>query len=160
NVKPGSFSKSTNTSTPVSQGVTGLGFRPKAVLLASYQDVTEGAVPVAQGRIGIGATDGTTEGCSAFSDTDVLSTTSVDSIDKTSKVSGKANNDPETIDAAATPSSLDADGFTLSWKTNDAVATEICYLALGSLSATEARLASFTAEAGADGVRLDWKTDL
>jgi len=27
-------------------------------------------------------------------------------------------------------SSLDSDGFTLSWTTNDAVATEVCYLAL------------------------------
>lgn len=124
----GSFTKVTGAAT-ASQPVTGVPFRPKAVLLASAQDIAR-AAGVAHDRLGIGASDGSTEGCIAMQDADALATTSVDGVDKTDKAFVKVNNDTQTTDAAADLASLDPAGFTLSWTTNDAVATEMLYLAL------------------------------
>ena len=81
-------------------------------------------------RLGIGASDGTSAGSSALQDEDGPNKTNVNSIDKTSKVFVKVNNVTPAIDAEANLSSLDAGGFTLNWTTNDAVATEMLYLAL------------------------------
>ena len=160
NVKPGSFSKST-ASQPASQSVTGVGFQPSLILLTSFQDATQ-ASPAAHARYGIGASDGTNEGCSALQNGDALTTTTVDGIDKTSKVFVKVNNSTPAVDAEADTTSLDSGGFTLNWTTNDSVATEILYIALGSLSATEVKLRSFTAGPRAKdeggGVVLEWKT--
>jgi hypothetical protein len=55
-------------------------------------------------------------------------------------------------------SSLDSNGFTLSWTTNDSVATQILYLALGSLNVTEAKVTALSASAHDEGVRLTWRT--
>jgi hypothetical protein len=44
----------------------------------------------------------------------------------------KMNNDTATIDAEADVTSFDSAGFTLNWTTNDAVATQIGYLALST----------------------------
>ncbi len=132
--KVGSFNKSTATA-PASQSITGVGFQPRVVLLSSFQDVAQ-ASPVVETRYGIGASDGTTHGASAFIDANGLATTLVKSIDKTSKVFIKVNNNTPAIDAEADLSSLDSDGFTLNWTTNDAVVTQILYLALAPLSTT------------------------
>ena len=63
----GSFNKVASPTT--SQPVAGVNFRPAAVLLTSFQDIAR-ATPVAHSRFGIGASDGTTEGSSAFQDED------------------------------------------------------------------------------------------
>ena len=123
-----SFAKATGGA-PASQQVTGLSFRPSVLLFASAQDTSSSAVG-ANARFGFGATDGTTDGSIAFHDADGVGTTSTDGVDKTSKSFVKVNNDTQTIDAEAATTSLDTAGFTLSWTTNDAVATEILYLAL------------------------------
>jgi len=63
------------------------------------------------------------------------------------------------IAAEADLTSLDANGFTLHWTTNDAVATEMLYLALGPLSATAVRLTSLTATRMPNGrTRIEWRT--
>ncbi|MBI3741589.1 MAG: hypothetical protein HY257_07525 [Chloroflexi bacterium] len=128
NAKAGNFSKSTTTPS-VSQSVTGVGFQPRVVMLSSFQDVAQ-ANPVVQSRFGIGASDANAEGSSAYSDANAVNTTNVKSIDKTSKAFMKVNNNTSTIDAEADLTSMDADGFTLNWTTNDAVATQMLYLAL------------------------------
>ena len=69
NVHAGSFLKSTSTSTPVSQAVTGSNFTPSVVLLSSVQDVAQGS-PVAETRFGLGAASATVEGSSAVADAD------------------------------------------------------------------------------------------
>ena len=156
NVKPGSFLKTTGTG-PASQSIAGVGFTPGLVLLASVQDLTRGA-PVAQARFGIGASDGTTQGSSAFSDQNGVGTTNVDAVDKTSKVFVKNNNTTATINAEADLSSLDADGFTLNWTTNDAVQTQILYFSLAPLAETEVRLLSLNASRYSSGVLVEWRT--
>ena len=114
------------------QSVTGVGFSPDAVLLASFQDVVQ-ANPVAQSRLGLGVMDGSfNQGSSAWADRDAAGTTSVQGIDKTTRAFMKVNNSTSTINAEAVPYSFDGSGFTLDWTTNDAVATQILYLALAA----------------------------
>jgi hypothetical protein len=132
--KAGSFPKST-TVPNVTQPVSGMGFGPSAVLLASFQDVTPLLSPPAQAlaemRFGIGAADRTGgQGASAVADKDGANPTITQGIDKTSKAFVKVNNNTPTIDAEANVSTFDPDGFTLNWTTNDAVATQMLYLAL------------------------------
>lgn len=124
----GSFTKATGAA-PASQQITGLRFRPRAVLFASVQAGSSASIG-SQSRTGLGATDGSTDGSVAFQATDGSNPSSVQGIDKTSKSFVKIDNGSSTIDAEASTSSLDSAGFTLNWTTNDAVATEIFYLAL------------------------------
>jgi hypothetical protein len=128
--KVGNFNKTT-AAAPASQAITSPGFRPGAVFLSSFQNVAQTA-PFSEphGRFGIGASDGTNEGSSAFDATDNVATTSVGSIDKTSKVFVKLNGPP--LEAEADMASFDPTGFTLSWSTNDNVAAQMCFLALGA----------------------------
>jgi hypothetical protein len=103
------------------------------VFFSSYQSVAQPAgVSIAQTRLGVGASDGTHEGCSAMAVADNVSPTNVDGIDKTSKAFMKLDNTTMTIDAEADLASFDATGFTLNWTKNDAVATQIGFLALGA----------------------------
>ncbi len=154
--KAGSFNKSTSAA-PASQQVTGVGFAPELVLLTSFQDVTQ-ASPVAHARFGLGASDRASEGCAATQDADVAATADGEGIDKTSKVFVKANNAAQTVDAEADMTSFESDGFTLNWTTNDAVATEMLYLALEDAPVNAVKMASFTATRKTDRVTLAWRT--
>lgn len=126
--KAGNFNKST-AAAPASQAVTGIGFQPRAVMLSSFQDVAQ-ANAVNESRFGIGASDATSDASSAYIDANNVTTTITKGIDKTSKVFVKVNNNTPTIDAEANLTSMDSGGFTLNWTTNDAVATQLVYLAL------------------------------
>ena len=128
--KVGASNKPTSGA-PASQVVSGVGFLPTGYLLASHQ-TTSGTAIAAHARLGLGASDGTAEQSAAFSDTDALADTSVDAVDKTDKVFVVVDNDTASVDAEADHSSLDADGFTLSWSTNHATATQMLYLAMGN----------------------------
>src|SRR5439155_527810 len=135
---------------------TGVGFQPTLLLLASYQNVTmPGTSVVAASRIGLGAaSDNTTsQGASAMTDTDGASKTVVYSYEDTTKAFVKIDNAtvPAGVDASATLSSFDANGFTLNWGTNDAVATEMLYVAMGPLLVSAVTLESFTATRLPDG---------
>lgn len=126
----GTFAKTTSAAT-ASQSVSGIGFRPLAILLASNQ-LTSGSGPSADARLGIGVSDGTTQGAAALSDDDAQDTTDVEAVHSTSKTFIKVNNSTQTTNAECTTASFDNGGYTLSWTTNDASATEICYVALGT----------------------------
>ena len=157
NVHAGSFLKSTGAATAV-QSLTGSGFTPSVVLLASVQDVAQATAPIAQARFGLGAASATVEGSSAVADLDAQATTSTQGIDKTSKAFVKVDNATSTINAEAHLASMDVDGFTLNWTTNDAVATQMLYLALAPQIVTEVRLLSFEAHRYDRGVLLEWRT--
>jgi hypothetical protein len=126
----GSFSKATGGAT-ATQSVIGIPFRPRIVFLAGVQDVAR-TTGQAHARFGLGASDGTTEGAGAMQDMDDVGTGSIDGVSSTTKVFVKVNNSTPSTDAAADLTSLDAAGFTLGWTTNDAVATEMLYLALST----------------------------
>ncbi|HMI86574.1 MAG TPA: hypothetical protein VK550_20915 [Polyangiaceae bacterium] len=130
--KAGFFPKSAGAQ-PASQSVTSPGFRPGVVLFSSYQSIAQtAAVAVPHARFGVGASDGPHEASSALAAADNGSPTNVDGIDKTSKVFLKVDNTSMAVNAEANMTSFDATGFTLNWTTNDAVATEIGFLALGA----------------------------
>jgi hypothetical protein len=156
NSHTGSFNKTTSAA-PASQTVTGIGFTPTFLMFSSFMDTAE-ATPVAEGRYGIGASDGTTEGSSTFQDTNGLGTTSVDSIDKTSKIFVKVDNNTPTINAEADFTSFNSDGFTVNWTTNDNVATQIVYFVLAPLAPTKVSLKSFEAFQSGSQVQLRWRT--
>jgi hypothetical protein len=142
----------------VSQSVTGIGFQPGAVLLASFQNTTQ-ANPVSQTRFGLGASDGSTQGSSAFIDQDNVATSNAKSIDKTNKVFVKVNNSTPMINAEASLTSMTSDGFTLNWTSNDAVATQILYLALQANPPTAVKVISFSAAEHEGGhILLHWRT--
>ena len=126
----GTFNKTTSAAT-ASQSVTGVPFRPRVVLFASAQDVSR-TTAQSSARLGIGASNVSTEGGIAMQDTNGLSTTSVDGVDSSTKAFTKVNNNTQSTDAAVDVSSLDTAGFSLSWTTNDAVATEMLFLALST----------------------------
>ena len=127
-IKAGVFDKSTD-SAPASQAVTGVGFSPGVLMfLCSTQTALD--------------TIGThVKNVNGFVDTDTIfastrlsehgvGTSNTDGCAKTDKCLVIANNHTPTIDAEASLTSLDSDGFTLSWTTNDASAYKIAYLAL------------------------------
>lgn len=163
NVKVGNFNKATGAA-PATQSITGLGFQPQALFLHSFQDVAQ-ANPVVNARLGWGAADGSIDGLgnpighsSAYAELDGVTPTNFAGIDKTTKAFMKVNNSTSTIDAEADIASIETNGFTLRWTTNDAVATQILYLAFAPLAATEVRLRSFDATRYDRGTLLEWRT--
>ena len=127
-------------------------------MLASVQNTTS-AAPVAHSRFGLGASDGTTEGSSAFQDQNGAGTMSVDAIDKTSKVFMKVDNNTPAIDAEADLTAIGADGFIVELDDERRGGRhEILYLSLAPLAVTEVRLISFTASRETQGVHLAWRT--
>ena len=126
------------------QSVSGLGFTPEAVLFASVMDITR-TVPVAEARLGFGAGDGTSEFTSSTQDQDAVATSRVRNFERSTKVFSKINNNTSTVDAEADLLGFNTDGFTLNWTTNDAVATEMLYVAFAPMWLSEVRLTSFDA---------------
>jgi hypothetical protein len=126
--KAGTFLKTVASAT-ASQSLTGIPFRPRAVMLLGAQDIAR-TTPQSHNRFGMGAGSADAEGAIAVQDTDGLGFSSSDDIQRTTKAFIKVNNNTPSIDAEADLASLDEAGFTLSWTTNDAVQTEMLYLAL------------------------------
>jgi hypothetical protein len=125
----GSFNKDTGAAT-VAQDVTTAGLNPQAVLLASFQSTATTSV-ITEGRMGIGFSDGTNEVSGALTDADAADPTNVAAVMVNDKAFTKVNNDTDTIDAACDVT-MGTGKFTVSWTTNDAVATQMLYLAMAS----------------------------
>ncbi len=130
-VKVGAFAKTVGGA-PSVQPVGSVGFKPGMVFLTSVQDAAEAGIAVDHARFGIGASDGAHEASSAMSDTTALTTAAASAVDSTDGAFLKMDNATRTVDAKASLASFDPDGFTMSWSTNDAVATQVCYLAIGA----------------------------
>lgn len=127
--KAGAFTKTTSAA-PASQTVSGTGFQPALVMLKSVQATTSSSSNF-NARSGFGASDGVTEAAGAHASLYGAGTTDVDTIDKTNKVFVKVDNSSRTINAEADLTGFTSDGFTLNWTTNDAVATQLGYVAFG-----------------------------
>jgi hypothetical protein len=125
-VRGGSFNKSAGAT----QAITGLGFKPGAVFFSSAQDVAQTG-GTSESRHGLGASDGVTQTSCALNDSNNVSRSVANAIDKTGKVFMKMDNGTKTIEAEASLASFDSDGMTLNWTTNDAVPTQITWFALG-----------------------------
>lgn len=126
--KVGNFAKTTSGA-PASQSVTGVGFEPGALLLSNVEFPASTSV-VQHAYWSLGAGDGTNERVAEQNDQDAQSTTNADSLWKNDKITHMGDASLTTV-AEADLTSLDADGFTLNWTTNNASVYEILYLALG-----------------------------
>jgi len=112
---------------PAIQDVS-VGFTPGAVLLKSDQTTTQAGV-TAHDRSGLGAADGFNQGCAAAQNTDGVSPSQATGVDSVSATFDKVDSDGGVVAAEATLTMIDG-GFRLRWTPNDAVATEIGFLAI------------------------------
>jgi hypothetical protein len=129
-VKAGKFNKDNSGTNGASQNVS-VGFQPSAVLFSTTQ-TTSNAAGVASLRYGLGtvsAANGTTSRSVLITDTDGLGTSSVDAVTLTNKSMTIMNANSTTTEAEGDVTEHYYDGFSMTWSKNNAVATEICYLA-------------------------------
>jgi hypothetical protein len=123
--KVGTFTRDTDTGPQV---VTGVGFQPKALILWTNNRTVTGLGD--RFYFVFGVTDGTDSVVfNAVSDDDV-GTTEVHRTHEEGAIY-RTISGTGTLTARATLTSLDSDGFTLNWPTNDAVASLIYYIAIG-----------------------------
>lgn len=129
--KIGAFAKTT-AAAPAAQSITRTGFTPKAVLFSDQRFAASG-IPQINAFWGVGAYDGISQRSATSIDADAVNPTLVDSIFYSDAVigpGGHSNSVPITTTKGAA-ASLDTDGFSLSFNPNEAVDTEILYLAIG-----------------------------
>lgn len=131
----GTFSQPTTGTPPFDDSVTGVGFQPTGLLLASFNNVAATSIQD-HNRISFGAAVSTTSRGNMWSgDTDNVADSIAQSWQGNAKLIRLATEGflgSNTNNAEADLKSFDSNGFTLTWTTrNDAVAREILYLAFG-----------------------------
>jgi len=146
-VRQGSFTK--RTAGMGAQSITGIGFQPKAVIFFWTRQTAQGFINSGPGALtGINAGFGSATGPANEM---AVSTTGVDNSansddgrrrSATNQIIFLSAGGPPTLQAQASLTSLDADGFTLNWTTNDANAYIIHYIALGG-DVTNAQASTF-----------------
>jgi hypothetical protein len=103
------------------------------VFLTGVDDVAQPAgVSQPHESLSTGASDGIAQASAATSDADSIMPPRSAGADDATRVFTKLDTFFPMVAAQASMASLDPDGFTLRWTTNDSVATRICYWALGS----------------------------
>lgn len=131
-VKAGTFSQPSSTG---AQAITGAGFTPSQLLLASSSSATTGAQ--AQTRPSFGLAESSTKrvayGNSALNGANP--TTAGRQASESLCITHNTGTGT-TVVAAADFTSMDADGFTVNWSTADATARKEYYLAIAELPAT------------------------
>lgn len=134
--KVGAVSSPTAGTAPVSQATTGVGFRPKGLFMSSVGAVSSTSVQgTAQISFGAGTTSADRHSC--FSgENDAASAGQTMNINKSAKIVSMYNivaaQASSTVNAEADITTLDSDGFTLSWTTKSGTtAYECIYLAAG-----------------------------
>jgi hypothetical protein len=138
NWKVGSSTSKTSTGT---QAVTGVGFQPNGLILASVCQISSTGVGTGN-RISFGGGSSSSDNRCVFSgDTTALSTTVSASIQKAAKcisaITEAATHTSSTVNAEAAISTLDASGFTLNWSTASATLYEFLYVAVGGGAAPQ-----------------------
>jgi hypothetical protein len=125
----GSFPKATGPA-PVEQKVAAVGFRPGLILLSSVARPDD-PEPAADTRWVWAGADGSRTACSTLGQTSRPPFTRTGSLAVRDRVFVKADPNLVQIEAEAALPTLDSDGFTLPWLSNDAIPVQITYLALG-----------------------------
>lgn len=133
----GTFTAKTSTGT---QAITGVGFRPKGIIFYATTQTADGfgSDSVAYMMIGFAGSDNS-NGVVGWVADDNVSAANVGVIDQTTNCIAFASAGTPTEVGQATISSMDADGFTLSWSQAAGSAWKINYLALGGSSITKTR---------------------
>jgi hypothetical protein len=130
--KVGAFDKATSAA-PLVQPVTGVGFKPGLVFLASVEDIALTAgVSQTNSMLVTGASDGSGQASSSLIDLDNVAPSASSGADDTTHVFDALGTVFPSVLAQASLASLDPDGFSLGWTANDSAPIRICYWALGS----------------------------
>ncbi len=135
----GTFTKSTGGA-PASQAVTGIGFQPKALILWATAQTSFGVTTGYQFAYGI--TDGTDDYAVCATSEDAQGTADCDRRQAIKTLT--ILDFTQTVLAECDLTSFDSDGFTLNWTTNNAVAYQIHYFALGGSDLTDVKHDTFT----------------
>ncbi|MDD5406989.1 MAG: hypothetical protein PHE73_08645 [Sulfurovaceae bacterium] len=144
-VDVGNFLQKTSTGT---QGITGVGFIPNTLILASAVETAQTTVQQTHSANALGMATSTTQrvATETTSKNGVSTTVKKSVLDSANIIKMVDPADGSTVKSAADLSSFDSGGFTLNWGTADAVAREILYLALGgrTIALTGTATASIT----------------
>jgi len=138
-VKEGTFTKTTVTG---NQNVTGVGFKPKALLLFTTRQNSTGSTDIY--NFAIGFSNGSSSRSIGVASDDNVATSNAGRAFGTQALRILSAGTP-TVTAQANVTSFDPDGFTLNWATNDSTASIIHYVALGGEAITNAAVSSFVA---------------
>jgi uncharacterized repeat protein (TIGR01451 family) len=128
-----------------SQSVTGVGFQPQALMIASTGQVAS-STNTSQGRFMFGAGDGTTQGVAWMEDEDNQDISDVRSLDKTNNIISRTTAS-DTITGEASLGAFNNDGFTLNWTAVPTTPWQSLYIALDAPTANST-------------YRLDWSEPL
>jgi hypothetical protein len=142
--KKGTLTAPTSGSAPVSQSVN-VGFAPKLILFFWTYQGSEGFSGGDIGGIqGFGAASSSSQrGCASYAANDNTSPSVAGSRADATKCISLLSNGAPTIVGEADLSSMDSDGFTLSWATIPSTAAIVHYLALGGSDITNAKVGNF-----------------
>lgn len=137
--KCGAITSPVSGTTPVSQATTGVGFQPSGLVMASSCGTASTAIE-ANNKMSLGSgSSSSAQKCAFSGDNDATANDQTMAVNKSAKITtnytilGTEGN--STINAEAGLTSLNADGFTLSWTTRDTNAYQVLYLAAGSAAA-------------------------
>lgn len=125
--KAGVVTKNTSAA-PVTQAVTGTGFRPIGVITANDTDPNANT-STADIAVSHGMTDGTTDLCNSSGLRD--SQTAVPGRNRTKNTVSAHVGDRACATAAEANITMDSDGFTFHWSTNNGIAHQLGYFAIG-----------------------------
>lgn len=124
-MKIGSDTQNTTTGT---KSITGVGFRPQAVMIWGARQTVTTSVVNGGAYHALGAADGTYEFQMLGGTEDAVGTSDTARVAKDGACAGWVNGSAVTV-SDATLASFDADGFTLDWTVADAVANQFLYWA-------------------------------
>lgn len=136
----GVITKSNSTDVPVAQAVTGVGFLPEGVLMLGQKRNSKGTTGIQGIYQAVGASDGTNNHSVFGIDQEGADPTNTAVRDSVSVMYSEADAG-QTVSCEGTISSLGADGFTVTWTTNDAAANYLYYFAFAGGSAATATIA-------------------
>lgn len=138
NWKVGSGTSKTSTGT---QAYTGVGFQPSGVIFSSVCNSSSTAIN-ANNRISFGGGSSSSDNRCVFAgDADGGTNSVTATIQKSAKcisvITEAATHTSSTVNAEASISTLDSNGFTLNWSTASATAFEFLYVAVGGTAAAQ-----------------------
>ena len=149
--KKGTFAKSTSTGVPVSQPVTGVGFKPKALWLWGTQLTANGTYS-GDHQFHYGFSDETNDSSMSGAALDNQGTLTIArAMFRNDSIVTIVDTATNAEIANASLSSFDSDGFTLSWAVNNATAYVIHYLAVGGSDITNVKVINTTVGTTATG---------
>lgn len=126
--KVGSFQSATAVGV---QAVTGMGFRPKGLMLSAYGN-NASTTPSAHTVWSLGAASSPTdEKGIGIRDQDALATTSTQGYQNDKIISGPSPVTASALDFQGDLSTFDIDGFSINWTTMDTFTEQILYLGMG-----------------------------